>query len=173
MDKRIIGYTLTILVIVGFLVFVASTQVFGIPLWWVFRNLVPLSSVQLESRFDITINPEAPMNIGDSVLVTVLNASDQMPVEGAKVSLRKDGEHIFDYYTNASGQSLAEYVGEVTIIEVSKTDFETVLEAIPHAPANWVRDQYTSIVAGIIGGVVTSVTTYMLQSKRKSQDQEN
>lgn len=167
MDKRIIGYTLAIFVIVGFLVFVASTQVWGIPLWWVFRNLVPLSGVQLESRFDITINPEAPMNIGDSVLVTVLNASDQMPVEGAKVSLRKDGDHILDYYTNASGQVRVEYVGEVTVIEVSKTDFKTGLEAIPHAPAKWVRDQNTSMVIGIVSAVVGSVTTYILQSKRK------
>lgn len=172
MKRKIIGYIVAVFIIVGFLAFVASTQVLGIPLWWVLRG-VPLSIVQPESRFNVTISPETPMNIGDSVLVTVLNASDQMPVEGAKVSSRKNGDHIHDYYTNASGQALVEYVGEVTIIEVSKTDFKTVLEAIPHAPAKWVRDQYTSIVAGIIGGVVTSVTTYMLQSKRKSQDQKN
>lgn len=169
MDKKIIGYTLAIFVIVRFLVFMASTQVLGIPLWWVTRNFVPLSIVPLESTFDITVNPEAPTTIGDSVLVTVLNASDKMPVEGAKVSIRKNGDHIHDYYTNASGQALVEYVGEVTIIEVSKTDFETVLEAIPHAPAKWVRDQYTSMVVGIISGVAPSVITYLLQNKRKRE----
>lgn len=169
MDKKIIGYTLAIFVIVGFIVFMASTQVLGIPLWWVTRNFIPLSIVPLESTFDITVNPEAPTKIGDSVLVTVLNASDKMPVEGAKVSIRKNGDHIHDYYTNASGQALVEYVGEVTIIEVSKTDFETVLEAIPHAPAKWVRDQYTSMVVGIISGVAPSVITYLLQNKRKRE----
>jgi len=147
--------------------FVAFTQVLGIPLWWVFRNIALLSTVQPESRFDMTINPEAPTNIGDSVLITVLNASDQMPVEGAKVSLKKDGDYIFDYYTNASGQVLVEYVGEITVIEVSKTDFKTVLEAIPHAPAKWVRDQSTSMVIGIVSAVAGSVTTYILQNKRK------
>lgn len=168
MNRKIIGYSLAVFFVVGFFVFMASTQVLGIPLWWVLRG-VPLSTVPLESRFNITINPETPTNIGDSVLVTVLNASDQMPVEGAKVSLRKDGDHIFDYYTNVSGQVLVEYVGEITIIEVSKTDFKTVLEAIPHAPARWVRDQYTSMVVGIISGVATSVTTYLLQNKRKRE----
>lgn len=167
MDKKILGYTVAVFIIVGFLVFVASTQVLGIPLWWVFRNLVPLSTVQPESRFDITINPEAPTNIGDSILITVLNASDQMPVEGAKVSLRKDGDHIHDYYTNVSGQVRVEYVGEVTVIEVSKTDFKTSLEAIPHAPARWVRDQTTSMIIGVISAVAGSVTTYILQNKRK------
>jgi len=168
MNRKIIGYSLAVFLVVGFFVFMASTQVLGIPLWWLSQNFVPLSIVPLESRFDITVNPEAPTNIGDSVLVTVLNASDQMPVEGAKVSIRKNGDHIHDYYTNASGQALVEYVGEVTIIKVSKTDFETVLEAIPHAPAKWVRDQNNSIVGAIISGVIASVTTYTLQSKRKT-----
>lgn len=167
MNRKIIGYSLAVFFVVGFFVFMASTQVLGIPLWWVLRG-VPLSTVPLESRFNITINPEAPTNIGDSVLVTVLNASDQMSVEGAKVSLRKNGDHIHDYYTNASGQVLVEYVGEVTIIEVSKTDFKTVIEAIPHAPAKWVGDQNNSIVGAIVSGVVGSVTMYILQSKRKT-----
>ena len=168
MDKKIIGYTLAIFVIVGLIVFMASTQVLGIPLWWVTRNFVPLSIVPLESTFDITVNPEAPTTIGDSVLVTVLNASDKMPVEGGKVSIRKNGDHIHDYYTNASGQALVEYVGEVTIIKVGKTDFETVLEAIPHAPARWVGDQNTAMAIGIGSAVAGSVTSYMLQTKRKT-----
>lgn len=169
MQRKTIGTFLLIFLSVSFVIFVITTLILGIPLWWVFR-LFPLSSTSLEFKFDVAINPEAPTSIGESVLVTILNASNQIPVEGAKVSLRKDGTHIFDYYTDANGQVLVEYVGEVTIIEISKTDFETVLEAIPHAPAKWVRDQYTSIVAGIISGVVASVATYMLQNKRKSQD---
>jgi hypothetical protein len=167
MRKKVLGYIIAIFVIIGFLAFIASTQVLGVPLWWIFRNSVPFSVTPLESRFDVTINPEAPINIGDDVLVTVLNASDKMPVEEAKVSLQKDGEHIYDYYTNASGKVIVEYVGEVTIIEVSKTDFKTVLEAIPHAPDKWVRDQYTSMGIGIISAVIGSLTTYVLQSKRK------
>jgi hypothetical protein len=166
MQKKVLGYTIAVFIILGFLVFIASTQVLGVPLWWISRNFLPFSVAPLESRFDVTINPEAPINIGDDVLVTVLNASDKMPVEGAKVSLSKDGELIHDYYTNASGEVLVEYVGEVTIIEVSKTDFKTVLEAIPHAPDKWVRDQYTAMIIGVVSAVVGSVTTYVLQSKK-------
>jgi len=166
MRKKVLGYIIAVFVIVGFVAFIASTQALGIPLWWIFRNFA-LSTVPLESRFDVTINPEAPINIGDDILVTVLNASDRMPVEGAKVSLQKDGGHIYDYYTNASGKVIMEYVGEVTIIEVSKTYFKTVVEAIPHAPDRWVRDQYISMGIGIVSAAIGSVTTYVLQSKRK------
>lgn len=169
MHRRVLGYTIAVLLILGFLVFIASTQVLGVPLWWIFRNFVPFSVTPLESRFDVTINPEAPINIGDDVLVTVLNASDKMPVEDAMISLQKDGNHIHDYYTNASGEALIEYVGEVTIIEVSKTDFKTVLEAIPHAPDKWVRDQYTAMIIGVVSAVVGSVTTYLLQSNKNTK----
>lgn len=167
MKRKTVGYIVAVLILIGFFAFLASTQVLGIPLWWVFRGLVPLSIVELEFRFNISINPEAPRNIGESVLVTVLNASNQMPVEGAKVSLRKNGDHIHDYYTNATGQTLVEYVGEVTIIEVSKTGFKTVIEAIPNAPAKWVRDQNISLGIGVISAIVGSITTYILQNKRK------
>jgi len=122
MNKKTLAYPLFSLVVVGFLVFIASTQILGLPLWWVFRNLVPLSGIPSpESEFDVTVNPEAPMNIGDGVMVTVRNASDKMPVENAKISVNKNGDHIHDYYTNSSGQTLIEYVGEVTVIKVSKT----------------------------------------------------
>jgi len=129
-------------------------------------NLVPLSIVQPESRFEILINT-TPTNVGDEVLVTVLNATNHMPVQGAEVSLRKDGAYIYDYYTNASGQVLVEYVGEVTIIEVSKTGFKTALEAISPNPPKWVRDLNISTVGGVISAVVRSVTMYTLQERRK------
>ena len=154
------------------LVFVLITQVLGVPLWWIIRNIYPLETVPIESRFNILISPEAPNYVGDSVIVTVLNASDQMPVEGAKVSTRKDGTFIFDYYTNIEGQTTIEYVGEVTIIEISKSDFKTAIEAIPHAPAKWVRDQNIAMLVGAVGGVVGSLTTYMLSNIRKANSEK-
>lgn len=156
----------TFFIVCFLLAFIISMQILGVPLWWVFRNLKPLSVVQLESRFEVLIN-KTPTNIGDKVLVTVLNATSHMPVQGAKVSLRKDGVYIYDYYTNASGQVLVEYLGEVTIIEVNKTGFETALEAIPPNPPKWVRNSIISIVTGIISAVVGSVMMYTLQERRK------
>ena len=148
------------------IVFIVTTQIFGIPLWWVFRGLTTMSIAPIETEFNILITPEAPTNIGDSVLVTILNASDQMPVEGAKLSLRKDGTHLFDYYTNIDGQTTIEYVGEVTIIAVSKSDFKTSIEAIPDAPEPWVRNMFISMLVSIVINVVGGLTVYMLTIKR-------
>lgn len=170
MNKKTLIFPFFTSIGIWFLVFIASTQILGIPLWWVGRNLVPLSGIPYpESKFDVTINPEAPMTIGDSVMVIVRNASDKMPVENAKISVNKDGDHIHDYYSNSSGQARITYVGEVTVIKVSKTDFKTLVEAIPHSPAKWVRDEYWSMGIGIISGIVGSVSTYMLQKRRKDE----
>ena len=152
-----------------FIVFIVATQILGIPLWLVFRGVTTLSMVPTESKFNILITPEVPNKIGDSLLVTVLNVSDQMPVEGAKVSLRKDGTRIFDYYTNINGQTTIEYVGEVTIIEVSKSDFKSSLEAIPDSPEPWVSGMLIAMLVAIVGGVAVSLTTYMLPIKRDAK----
>ncbi len=168
LNKKTLEVTFSTLIVVVF-VFLVSTQIFGIPLWWVFRGMVPLSIIQFESKFDVTINPEAPMNIGDKVTVTVRNASNNAPVANAKVSVKKDGTYIFDYYTDSNGQTDIEYVGEVTVIEVSKQGFKTLMEAIPHAPDKWVREQNYSIASGVIGGISGSVMTYLLPQKRKKR----
>jgi hypothetical protein len=167
MERKMLGYLVIVFVVVGFITFVISTQISGVPLWWVFRGLVPLSVVETESRFKLIVSPETPMEAGDDVLVTVRNASDQMPVEGAKVSLLKNGDHIHDYYTNASGQVIVEYVGEVTIIEISKTGFKTMLEAIPQSPIKWVIDHYISIGIGAISGFASAITTHIFRSRKK------
>ena len=141
-NKKTLGYAIAAFLIIWFVLYIVSTQILGIPLWWISRRMVPFSLLpEPISRFNVTITPVAPTTIGEKVLVIVLNASDQAPVEGAMISLGKNGDHIHDYYTNANGQAEVEYVGEVTIIQVNKTDFKTVLEAIPEAPAKWVRDQ--------------------------------
>ena len=165
-NKKNLVYTAATFFIVCFLAFIISTQILGVPLWWVLRKLALFSIFQPESRFEIIINT-TPTDIGDEVLVTVLNATNHMPVQGAKVSLRKDGIYIHDYYTNASGQVLVEYLGEVTIIEVSKTGFKTKVEAIPPNPPKWVRNLIISVVTGVVSAVVGSVTMYRLQERRK------
>lgn len=169
MNGKTIGYCLGVSLVLGFCVFLASTQILGIPWWWVSRGLFPLETMPLESTFVVTFDPKAPSEIGDSVLVKVVNASSKLPVEGVTVSLRKNGDNIHDYYTNASGEAVVEYVGDVTIIEISKTDFKTVLEAIPRSPAIWVRDQYGALLIGVTSAVIGSVTTYMLQTKQKTR----
>jgi hypothetical protein len=165
MDKKPVGISILSLVLVSFLVFIVVTQILGIPFWWLFRGIFPSSIIPLNSKFDVSVKPEAPINIGDSLVVTVKNVTDQMPVENAQVSVKKDGDLIANYYTDSKGQTTAEYVGEVTIIEVSKDGFDSDIQAIPHAPDKWVRDQYWSIISGIITGVVVSFITYRFQNK--------
>ena len=162
MDKRRIEISITSFVLVFFLVFIVMTQILGIPFWWLFKGIFPLSGLALNSKFDVTVNPEAPVNIGDNVLVTVKNVTDQNPVENAQVSVKRDADVIKSYYTDNNGQATVEYVGEVTIIEISKDGFDSDIQALPHAPDKWVRDRYWSILSGIISCIIADVTVFFI-----------
>lgn len=166
MDKKRLVTVLTVFLLVSIAMFFIVTQVFGVPLWWIIRNIFPLSSVQ-PSKLLVTITPQTPSRIGDTVTVTVVNSSSRLPVEGAKVSLMKDGRHIFDYYTDSKGQAFVEYLGEVTCVKVSMTGFDSIIEAIPNAPSRWVRDTYGSLGIAVVGGFVSGLTTYMFQKGKK------
>ncbi len=166
-NTKILSILFSSFIIVGFTAFLISTQILRIPLWWVFRGVVPLSAVQLESNFDVTISPETPAVIGESIMVTVRNDSDSMPVENAKVAVKKNGDLVFEYLTNSSGHTQVEYVGEVTVIEVSKSGFNPTIEAIPNAPAKWVRDRNSSIISGLLSGLVGSIASYLFKKRNE------
>ncbi len=160
-QKTIIVF-LTLLI----LIFVITTQLLGVPFWWIFSGLKTLSiDPPPESEFSISFTPKTPETIGDEVLVTVCNSSDKIPVKNAKVLLQKDGAHIFDYYTDIDGQTIVEYVGDVSIIQVSKSNFTTVLQAIPNAPEKWVNSSIISLLIAVVGAIVGSLTTYLLENK--------
>lgn len=165
MDQKSVSTSILSFVLVFSLVFIVVTQLLGIPFWWLFAGVELSGIAPLNSKFDVTVNPESPFNIGDSVLVTVKNVTDQMPVENAQVSIKRDADLIMSYHTDNNGQTTVEYVGEVTIIEVSKDGFDSQIQALPHAPDKWVIDRYWSIISGIISGVAVFFITYRFQNK--------
>src|SRR4030043_90543 len=105
MNLRKLWIPITSLIVVFFLVFIILTQVLGIPIWWVFRNIVSLSGMSTISKFDVTVNPEVPTTINENIVVTVLNMSSKIPVENATVSVYKDSGFISDYYTDSYGKT--------------------------------------------------------------------
>ena len=166
MEKKRLVTILAVFLVVSFLIFVLVTQVLGVPLWWVFGSLVPLSIVQ-RPRLVVEVSPESPRNIGEIINVTVTNSSSKLPVEGAKVSAVKDGMEV-TLYADSQGQTSFEFFGEVTVLTAEKTGINPSRPvAIPKAPAEWVRDTQGSLVIGIITGVAGSITTHILQRKKK------
>jgi hypothetical protein len=154
---------------VGLLVFVVATQILGVPLWWVFRNLVPLSGVSPDSKFKITVSPEVPAKIGDSVMIVVRNDSSNMPVANVKLSIKRDGNAIQDYYTDSNGQEEIEYLGEVTVITASKSGFKTVTEAIPTIPDSWRRNENNSIISAVVGASIEFVLGRIFTFKKNTR----
>lgn len=163
--KRLLAILATFL-IVSFLTFVFATQVIGIPLWWVFGGFKKLSIIQ-RPQLVVEVVPESPKSIGERINVTVTNSSSQLPVEGAKVSIMKDGMEV-TLYTDLQGQTSFEFFGEVTIVIAEKTGIDpSTPVAIPKAPAKWVRDTQGSLVIGVISGIVGSIATHIFQRKKK------
>jgi hypothetical protein len=164
MLKKLIAL-LASLIVVFFLVFIILTQILGVPLWWVFRNIVPLSGVSISSKFDVTVNPDVPTTIGESITVTVRNMTSEIPVENATVSVYKDSGFINDYYTDNNGETSITYVGEVTVIKVNKEGFDGTVEAIPQVPDKYVRDQNNAIIGGLVSGISSSILIVVLQQR--------
>ncbi|MCJ7631724.1 hypothetical protein MUP77_04910 [Candidatus Bathyarchaeota archaeon] len=51
-------------------------------------------------------------------------------------------------------------MGEVTVITVSKSGFETVTEAIPRIPDKWMRDENNSIMSGVVSASIAFILGY-------------
>lgn len=81
--------------------------------------------------------------------------------------LIKDGTNIFEYFTDSNGKAEIEYLDEVTIIEISKIGYSTDIEAIPHAPSEWVRGTYISLIIGIITGCLPLSIDYFRKKGSK------
>lgn len=151
--------------LVFFLLFVSATQVLGVPFWWIFGFLKPLSVIQLP-KLQVAVSPETPMNIGEIIIVTVTNSSDKLPVEDAEISVMKDGISV-TLFTEANGQASFEYFGEVTVIVAQKTGIESSTPiSIPKLPDAWVRSTVVSLISAIVGGFVGGVISYLFQQKK-------
>ncbi len=164
MKRKTLATLFLIFLLVSFVVFIGVTQILGVPLWWIFGFMTPLSIVQLPKLL-VTVSPETPLSIGEMITVTVINSSSQLPVEDAQVIVTKNGMSI-TLYTDSQGQATFEFFGEITVVVAHKTGIDSSTPvAIPKAPAQWVRDILWSLGIGIVAGVVSGFTRYTLQKR--------
>jgi hypothetical protein len=156
-------------ILVFFVVTIMVAQMLGVPLWWLFRGLVPSSVIGPNDTLNVVVNPEVPSVISQTVTVTVTNASDKIPVIDATVSVYKDSGFICDFYTDNKGESIISYLGPVTIIKVSKDGYQSSMEAIPNSPDEYVQNQNNAIIGGLISGIPSVILTIFLQKKLAAQ----
>jgi len=167
MKKKNLATLLGVFILVFFVIFISVTQILAVPLWWIFGFMKPLSIVELPKLL-VKVSPEAPLNIGEKITVTVTNSSSQLPVEDDEVSIMKDGTNITVIHTDSRGQAVCDYLGEVTIIVVQKTGFDSSYPIpIPKMPDAWVRSLLISVGSAIIGGLITVFGTYMLRERKE------
>jgi len=164
MNKKRLTTFLIIFILVFFIIFVLITQILAVPLWWIFGFLHPLSVVG-PSKLLVKVSPETPLNIGEKITVTVMNSSNQLPVEDAKVSAVKDSMNI-TIYTDSNGQASFEYFGEVTVIVAQKAGIDSSDPiAIPKTPDIWVTNTLISFGSAIFGSLITVFGTYIIQKR--------
>jgi len=100
------------------------------------------------------------------ITVTVTNSSSQLPVEGAEVSVLKDGMEL-TLFTDSQGQAFFEYFGEVTVVMAQKTGIDHSRPVtVPKTPDIWIRNAFLSLGIAVIGGFVSGVSTYILQQRK-------
>ena len=151
------------LVVVFLIVFLVVTQLFGIPLAWLFSWMRPLSAAPLERNMDVEVNPSTPILLGQEITIVVIDKENHFPIQAAKVCVSKDGLRIIELYTNEDGLVTIEYPGETTIITVKKEGYSPVMKVVPRIPDKWIMGILTAVVAG----VATDWIIHFFRKKRK------
>ena len=147
---------LTVAVLVGFVVYLGSTQAYGIPIWWVFRGIIPQSVVQPDVLL-VTINPISPSQIGENELATVKDASTGQPLQGVNLTVYFGGGAVFSTSTDSQGVASFSYAGSPTIIDFAKSGYSSKMEVIPDAPEQWVNGSNWSAVWASLSFAVSAV----------------
>lgn len=168
--KYRIGYR----ILIFFVVFIIMLQLLGVPLGWFFGNMIPLSAISIDRNMDVEITWGTPLIPGQDVEVLVIDSENRFPIQGAKVTISKDGSKITDLSTDESGFASFEYPGETTIVEVKKEGYRRVMKVVPHVPLKWhigiVGSIIISIVSSIIGGVIANrITRPSFKRKRQKR----
>jgi len=166
MRKKDVATIVLVFILVFFIIFIGITQILGVPLWWIFGWMIPLSIVQ-PPKLVVEVYPDTPLKIGEMITVTVTNSSSKLPVEGAEVSVMKDGISI-TLYTDPQGKAYFEYFGEVTIIIAQQAGINpSTPVSIPKLPDGWIRNTLLSLGIAVVGGVVSGFTTRLLKQRKK------
>jgi hypothetical protein len=136
-------------------VFIVANAVQGVPITWLQRQ-IPLSLAS--GRLAVSVSPEIPTTKGEPITVTVTDANTLQPVEGASVSISKDGSHLVDQVTDANGHTQFEYPGETTIIVISKApDYNSEMKVLPKVPDEWIRAIPISVIVAVVADIIVAL----------------
>ena len=148
--KTVILTLLILAVAIPFLKAYVIAYIYNVPVWYLLPRLIPLSIIQPERKMNVTVNPLVPFSLGDPVTVKAIDAENATPVEGATVRVSKDGINYAPMLTEVDGTATFEYPGETTVIEVSKSYYDTITKVIPRIPDGWIRAAFLQWISDII-----------------------
>lgn len=106
------------------------------------------------------------MMLGDSVRVVVVDSQTFEPVQGASVTVSKDGSHVYDLQTDENGTTSFAYPGEATIVVISKLTYVTETRVIPRIPDSWVRGEVNAWIAGTVTAIVAALVVALITRER-------
>jgi len=154
--KLVMNALALVLVMICFagVVFMVAATAQGVPINWLQRQ-IPLNLAQ--ARLSVSVSPEVPITKGQTITITVANAQTLQPVEGASVSISKDGAHLIDLMTDTNGRAQFEYPGETTIVLISKSDFATQMEVLPKVPDEWLRAIPISLIVAVVADIIVAL----------------
>jgi hypothetical protein len=148
----IVALCLSLFLVIGVpFIFSAVT---GVPLSF----LLPIHLLSLapsKGVMSVKINTTAPTTVGESLLVTVLDAGNNNTIEGATVKVMFNGDSYCNKTTSSDGTTEFPYAGATTIVYVSKDGYQDADPIpLPQVPESWVttRDYLLITLAfGLLG----------------------
>ena len=153
--------------------------VFGIPLIFSAVTGVPLSFLlpihtlsigPSQGVMTVKINLTAPTTPGEYLLVTVLDAGNKTPIEGALVRVIFNGNSYCNKTTSFDGTIQFPFPGTTTIVYVSKDGYQDADPIpLPQVPESWVTTRNYQIVTWIVGLSGSWGPVLYLSRKRESK----
>ena len=122
----------------------------------------------------VEVTPVVPKTLGEIIHVTVLDAENRTPIDGAEIKISKDGlATIFRTLTRSDGAAQFEFPGAVTVIIVSKKGYRGSMKIIPKIPDEWMRVyaiQKITWTVTIITSFGPALLLYYLSRKEKEAE---
>lgn len=171
MKRREIAITvalcLTLFLVFGFPIILSAVT--GVPLSF----LLPLHQLSIfpsQGAMTVKVSPIAPSTVGESVLVTVLDAGNNTPIEGASVRVIFNGNSYVNKTTSLDGTTQFPFAGTTTIVYVSKDGYQDADPIpLPQVPESWATTRDYQIVTWVIGLVGSWGPVLYLSRKQESK----
>lgn len=153
MSRRNIAITmalcLSLFLVLG--VPIIFSLVTDVPLSFLFP-LRTLSIFSNQGAMTVKPNATAPQNVGDFILVTVLDAGNKTPIVGASVKIIFNGYSYYNTTTSFDGTATFPYAGTTTIVYVSKDGYQDADPIpLPQVPESWVTTRDYLIITLVVG----------------------